>query len=136
MVNFIALSTMQVLYIVIGILALCLIVTLTILIEKLRKHEDPRKDVKVEQPNFEEPKLNKQNELYITIPRNVTYSAGEKNQIKCGSYILRNASSEKTSMLIRYNGIVKEYTNETKITMGEGDSICCVSDSLVIIADL
>ena len=123
-------------YIAIGFLALLVIILIAVLSAKKRKPADPRRDLEVSVPSFESPLLNKQNEMFITLPRNVTYGVGETGQIKPGSYILRNAVGTRGSFNLRYNGLVTEVQNETKITLGEGDSLCCVSDGIVVVADL
>lgn len=136
MLGFSSLTTLDWLYIIIGIMALVIVVLVIVVVLKTRKHADPRKDLEVQQPSFAEPKLNKHNEMFITVPRNVTYTVGENGQIKPGAYIMRNAVDASKEFNVRYNGLVNQYKNETKITLGEGDSICCVSGSLVVIADL
>lgn len=123
-------------YIVMAVLALLVIILIAVLAAKKRRPADPRRDLEVAVPAFEKPLLNKQNEMFITVPRNVTYGVGETGQIRPGSYILRNAMGEKGSFNLRYNGLVTEVQNDTKITLGEGDSLCCVSDSIVVVADL
>lgn len=128
-------SVTDVLSIIVGCLALTVVILITVIVNITRKKEDPRKNLEVEQPNFVEPRLNKNNELFNTIARNVTYTVGKNGQIACGQYVLRSAT-DKDSMNIRYNGLVKEYPNDTKFVLGEGDSICCVSDTLVIVADI
>lgn len=136
MLNFAALTLVEWLYIIIGVLLLAVVILGLILYSKVRKHADPRKNLEEQQPSFADPLLNKQNEMFISVPRNVTYNVGVNGQIKPGAYILRNAVDKEKDFNVRYNGLVTEFKNETKITLGEGDTICCVSDSMVIVADL
>ena len=136
MIAFVSLSTEGWLYIVIGVLALAVVALIIALAAKKRKPSDPRKELEVQRPSFEKPLLNKQNEMFINMARNVTYSVGETAKIKPGTYILRSAMGAKKSFNLRYNGLVSEVQNETKINFGEGDSVCCVSDSIILVADL
>ncbi|MDD3831795.1 MAG: hypothetical protein PHW00_03980 [Clostridia bacterium] len=119
------------------ILIAVVILLVGILVYKLRKHKDPRKNLDIQQPEFVNPQLNKDNEMFISLVRNVTYNVGEDKDspIKPGSYIVRS-SRGKESFNIRYNGLVSEFINNQKIVLGNGDSLCCVSDTLVLIADL
>lgn len=133
--NTLCLTQLDVMYIVVAALALVIAVLIAVVVNLTRKKADPRKNLEVQQPEFAEPKLNKQNEMFITIARNVTATVGVNGQIRPGSYLIRSATNDKT-MNVRYNGLVKQYNGESKITLGEGDTICCVSDGLVIVADL
>lgn len=126
------------LWISLGIAALVIIALIWVLVDKKIK-KDRRDRLKVQEGDFAKPLLSDRNEMFINLPRNVTYAVGEKkdNPIKPGRYILKNSiESEKADVNVRYNGLVKEFKNGGKITLGEGDSICCVSSSAVIIADL
>lgn len=126
------------LWIALGAAVLIIISLIYILVNKKRKM-DKRDKLKTQEGDFEKPLLNDRNEMFINLPRNVTFSSGEKktNPIKPGRYVLKNAiEGEKSGLNVRYNGLVKEFKSGDKITLGEGDSICCVSASAVLIADL
>lgn len=126
------------LWIALGVAALVIISLIWVLVDRKLK-KDKRDKLKVQQGDFAKPLLSDRNEMFINLPRNVTYSVGEKKTfaIKPGRYIIKNSiEEEKSDLNVRYNGLVKEFKSGGKITLGEGDSICCVSSSAVLIADL
>lgn len=126
------------LWIALGAAVLIIISLIYFLVNKKRK-KDKRDKLKTQEGDFEKPLLNDRNEMFINLPRNVTFSVGENktNPIKAGRYLLKSAiEGEKGGLNVRYNGLVKEFKSGDKITLGEGDSICCVSASAVLIADL
>ncbi|MEG1528341.1 MAG: hypothetical protein RR248_00810 [Clostridia bacterium] len=127
------------LWIIVLALVLLSSVLITILIAKFKKKPDPRKNIEETKPDFATPSLNANNELYVTLARNVTLTAGsgEHNEIKPGKYIMRLAVEEADATFnVRFNGLVQEFKNNQKITLGEGDSLCCVSSTLILVADL
>lgn len=64
---------------------------------------------------------------YLVLARNVTYTVGSDGHIAEGVYIIMSAVANQTKFNIRYNGLVQEVTDGTSITLGAGDTICCVS---------
>ena len=68
----------------------------------------------------------------LVLARNVIYNVGESGQIECGKYVLRSAIEGETEFNVRYNGLVREVTDGTIIVLNEGDSIACVSHSMLI----
>ncbi len=72
-----------------------------------------------------------QGDSYV-LARNVIYNVGANGQIEEGSYVLRSAIEGETEFSVRYNGLVREVSDSTEIVLGEGDSIACVSHSMLI----
>ena len=68
----------------------------------------------------------------LVLARNVVYNVGEGGQIEEGKYVLRSAIEGETDFNVRYNGLVREVNDGTIIVLAEGDSIACVSHSMLI----
>ena len=68
----------------------------------------------------------------LVLARNVVYNVGTNGQIETGKYVLRSAIEGETTFNVRYNGLVREVEDGTIIVLGEGDSIACVSHSMLI----
>ena len=66
------------------------------------------------------------------LARNVVYNVGENGQISAGKYALHSAIEGETTFNVRYNGLVREVADGTIIVLGEGDSIACVSHSMLV----
>lgn len=129
------LSEGTLLWIIIGAVLL-IIILLGVIFAITKKKKDPRKNLDVVVPELQDAQLSKNNEMYVVLSRNVTFDVGPDKKIGIGSYILRNAADNNAAFNIRLNGLVKEYHNNDKIVLGEGDTICCTSDSITLIADL
>ncbi len=69
----------------------------------------------------------------VVLARNVVYNVGENGQISVGKYVMRSAIEGETLFNVRYNGLVREVEDGTIIILGEGDSIACVSHSMLLI---
>ena len=68
----------------------------------------------------------------LVLARNVVYNVGANGQIEEGKYVLRSAIEGETMFNVRYNGLVREVKDGAIIVLGEGDSIACVSHSMLI----
>ena len=69
----------------------------------------------------------------VVLARNVVYNVGENGQMSVGKYVMRSAIEGETLFNVRYNGLVREVEDGTIIILGEGDSIACVSHSMLLI---
>lgn len=75
--------------------------------------------------------LEKRNE-YLVMARGVTYSVGVDGEIAIGKYVLKNSVDSETSFNLRLNGLVEAHRNGETVTLGAGDTLCAVSDSVLI----
>ena len=69
----------------------------------------------------------------IVLSKGTTYTAGTKrDELKPGKYTILTAAEGINGFNIRLNGFVREYKHNSAIILGEGDTICPVSTSIVL----
>lgn len=68
----------------------------------------------------------------IVMSRNVIYSVGIDGQLKAGKYQMTNADDSDGKFNVRYNGLVKEYSNGDVLALTDGDTLSPVSGSVVL----
>ena len=67
----------------------------------------------------------------VVMSRNVVYAAGADGQLKAGEYVLKNADGSSDKFNLRYNGLVREYTNGDRVVLADGDTLSPVSGTVV-----
>ena len=96
-----------------------------------------KKKQKAEPPKYtlteaaEKIEIMRRGELLV-MARNVTYSVGDEGEIAEGSYQITCAVDGDTKLNLRVNGLVREYDSGVTVTLGAGDTICCVSGSALM----
>ena len=65
----------------------------------------------------------------IILSKNVTYTAGK--ELKPGKYTMLSVT-DVTDFNVRVNGLVGEYHHGSPLILGEGDTVCPVSHSIVL----
>ncbi len=68
----------------------------------------------------------------IVLQRGVTYNVGKDLKIIPGKYAVLSASEKQDAFNIRIGGIVREVRHGDDIVLGEGDTICAVSHSVIL----
>ncbi len=71
------------------------------------------------------------NESFV-MSRNTMYGVGNDGQIAAGKYVVKSSVSTDNTFNIRLNGLVEPYKNGTVITLAEGDTICPVSEAVLL----
>ena len=129
-------DTLTTVLIAVGIacVAVVLGVVLYKLIRSVVKNKKAANEQRLEQAveNAVEQKLLEKRNEYLVMSRNVTYSVGVDGEIAIGKYILKNAVESETSFNLRLNGLVESHQNGDVVTLGAGDTLCAVSDSVLI----
>lgn len=69
---------------------------------------------------------------YLVMSRNTTYKVGIDGEIAIGKYVLKNAVESESEFNLRLNGLVENHKNGDIVTLGAGDTLCAVSDSVLI----
>ena len=68
----------------------------------------------------------------IVLKRGVTYKVGKDLKIIPGKYAVLSASEKQRAFNIRIGGLVREVRHGDDIVLGEGDTICAVSHSVIL----
>lgn len=68
----------------------------------------------------------------IVLKRGVTYKVGKDLKIIPGKYAVLSASEKQSAFNIRIGGLVREVRHGDDIVLGEGDTICAVSHSVIL----
>ena len=68
----------------------------------------------------------------IALKRGVTYKVGKDLKIIPGKYAVLSASEKQSAFNIRIGGLVREVRHGDDIVLGEGDTICAVSHSVIL----
>ena len=68
----------------------------------------------------------------IVLKRGVTYKVGQDLKIIPGKYAVLSASEKQSAFNIRIGGLVREVRHGDDIVLGEGDTICAVSHSVIL----
>lgn len=68
----------------------------------------------------------------IVLKRGVTYKVGKDLKIIPGKYAVLSASEKQSAFNIRIGGLVREVRHGDDIVLGEGDTICAVSHSIIL----
>ena len=129
-------DTVTIVLIALGIA--CVAVLLGVLLYKLIRSVVRNKKAAKEQSfnqaveqALEQKMLEKRNE-YLVMSRGVTYSVGMDGEIAMGKYILKCAVDSEQSFNLRLNGLVENHKNGDIVVLGAGDTLCAVSDSVLI----
>jgi hypothetical protein len=69
----------------------------------------------------------------FVLVRNVVYKVGDDGQLAAGSYLLRSAIEGESAFDVLYNGNPINMQDGATVNLGEGDSIACVTGSMLII---
>lgn len=69
----------------------------------------------------------------FVLVRNVVYNVGDDGQLAAGSYLLHSAIEGESAFDVLYNGNAINMQDGAKIDLCEGDSIACVTGSMLII---
>lgn len=114
------------------------VVVIAVLLYKLISSVVKNKKAKTEQ-RFEqavedaaERKIMEKRNEYLVMSRGVVYNVGVEGEIAIGKYVLKNATESETSFNLRFNGLVEHHANGDVLTLGAGDTLCAVSDSVLI----
>ena len=68
----------------------------------------------------------------IVLKRGVTYKVGKDLKLIPGKYAVLSASEKQSAFNIRIGGLVREVRHGDDIVLGEGDTICAVSHSVIL----
>ena len=68
----------------------------------------------------------------IVLKRGVTYKVGKDLKIIPGKYAVLSASEKQSAFNIRIGGLVREVRHGDDIVLGEGDTTCAVSHSVIL----
>ena len=68
----------------------------------------------------------------IVLKRGVTYKVGKDLKIIPGKYAVLSAREKQSAFNIRIGGLVREVRHGDDIVLGEGDTICAVSHSVIL----
>ena len=68
----------------------------------------------------------------IVLKRGVTYKVGKDLKIIPRKYAVLSASEKQSAFNIRIGGLVREVRHGDDIVLGEGDTICAVSHSVIL----
>ena len=68
----------------------------------------------------------------IIVSKGQTLVAGKNNDIAIGKYTVLTTVDGVEAFNVRINGFVREIQHNTVIVLGEGDSICPVSHSIIL----
>ena len=129
-------SSLTVTLIVLGIIFVA--VVLCVVLYKLVKSAKNNKKAVAEQQlaqavdNAAERKILEKRNEYLVMSRNVTYSVGQDGEIAIGRYVIKNAIESEQQFNLRLNGLVETHQNGDVVTLGAGDTLCAVSDSVLI----
>ena len=68
----------------------------------------------------------------VVVSKGQTLVAGKNNDIAIGKYTVLTTVDGVEAFNVRINGFVREIQHNTVIVLGEGDSICPVSHSIIL----
>lgn len=68
----------------------------------------------------------------IVLERGVTYTARKDTKLLPGKYAVLSASEKQAAFNIRLGGLVREVRHGDDIVLGEGDTICAVSHTVIL----
>lgn len=68
----------------------------------------------------------------IIVSKGQTVVAGKGNDIRAGKYTVLTSVEGVDAFNVRINGLVREVRHNSSIVLGEGDSFCPVSHSVVL----
>ncbi len=114
------------------------VVVLGVLLYKLIRSVRNSKKIKAEQnlaqavENAVEKKILEKRNEYLVMSRGVVYNVGVDGEIAVGKYVLKNSVESEDSFNLRLNGLVEHHSNGDVVTVGAGDTLCAVSDSVLI----
>jgi len=114
------------------------VVVVGVLLYKLIRSVVNNKKAKNEQrlaqavENAAERKIMEKRNEYLVMSRGVVYNVGADGEIAIGKYVLKNATESETAFNLRFNGLVEHHANGDVLTLGVGDTLCAVSDSVLI----
>jgi len=69
----------------------------------------------------------------LVLVRNVVYKVGQDGQLEEGTYTLRSAIEGETEFQVRHNDTTNWVQDGTSITLAQGDSIACLTHSMLVI---
>lgn len=114
------------------------VVVLGVLLYKLIRSARNGKKAQAEQnlaqavENAVEKKILEKRNEYLVMSRGVVYNVGVDGEIAVGKYVLKNSVESEDSFNLRLNGLVEHHGNGDVVTVGAGDTLCAVSDSVLI----
>ena len=68
----------------------------------------------------------------IVLSRGVTYTVGKEKPVIPGKYAVLSAGESNSSFNIRIGGLVRQVRHGDDIVLGEGDTICSVSHTVIL----
>ena len=68
----------------------------------------------------------------VILARGVEYRVGKDKKIIPGKYAVLSASEKQDAFNLRISGLVREVRHGDDIVLGEGDTICSVSHSVIL----
>lgn len=68
----------------------------------------------------------------IVLSRGVTYTVGKEKSVIPGKYAVLSAGESTSSFNVRIGGLVRQIRHGDDIVLGEGDTICPVSHTVIL----
>jgi len=134
----------NIIWIIIGAAAILIMLILLIVALKKSKKKDKQRITQVEETKDARYSLNAQTLKYdgdakasfvkgdVIVSRGQTIIAGKGNDVIAGKYTVLTSVEGIDSFNVRINGFVREIQHNSVVILGEGDSFCPVSHTVIL----